>query len=199
MNFPRLITVIALLLTCTISRAQEPQISGENVVPEVRAALIQIGRASGEPRLVVKAKERTAVDQARIMFKALETYKRDGKDGYSILHNLLGDAARPALDAHRKYLPQGKDLTIEYMAYHVEEVVKKLRKLPPSDPQSRALRYVLPLPYHLVEIDAGNLKNATKFEQALASTSSVLNQYTLKPDEGKGRACDNCYLVAIRK
>ena len=199
MIFPKWLFAMPLLGLATFSQAQETQISGVDVTPEVHAALYQAGRAAGEPRLIVKAKERTAVDQARIMFNALSAYEKEGQDGVAILRNLLGDAAQPALNAYRKYIGQGKDLTIEYMAYHIEETVKVLRDLPDTDPTSRDFRYVLPLPYHLVEIDAGNLKNAAKFEKALAETPSILNQYTLKPDQGKARACDNCYLVAIQK
>lgn len=180
-------------------QAQPPQIDGPSLEPQVTAVLSQIGQEIGASRIHIWEKERTAVDQARIMYKALIRYRNQGKDGRRYLQIQYGSAAIPALDAFETYEPQGKDLTIEYMAYHIEETVKKCRLLPTDDPHARDFVYVLPLAYHLVEVDIAGIPNLEKFEAVLAKSPHILNHLTLKPSEGRGRICKNCYLLAIRR
>lgn len=199
MTFGKLFSLGLCLFCTTLLSAQTVRINGGDLEPHVREVLQELGRKAGVDQLTVRQKERTAVDQARVMYKALLRYKNQGKDGHAILLRQYGDAALPTLNAFKEYLPQGKDLTIEYMAFNIEETVKKLRSLPETDPNHRGFIYVLPLDYHLVEIDIRSLPEAEAFRKILASMPQIIEPLTLEPSAGQGRSCKNCYLIAIRR
>jgi len=186
------------LFSVSVLRGQDIKIEGPALEPHVEIALSALAKAAGAKHLLVREIERTAVDEAREMYKALVRYNSMGQDGRRIILGQLGEAAIPALDAFDEYKEQGKDLAIEYMAFHIEETVNTLRQLPPEDPRSRHFIYVLPLPYHLVELDIASFPSLSALEKALAESPHVLNELTLKGQEGKGRSCKNCYLIAIK-
>lgn len=179
--------------------AQSLKVEGVNLEPHVEDVLRELATQTGAHRILVREKERTAVDQARVMFKLLVLHEKAGRDAKEILLRQFGPQSESALNAYSQYKSQGKDLTIEYMAFHIEEEVKKLRQLDSSNPNSRAFVYVLPLPYHLVELDLGGFPSLASLKSAMKANQHILFDQSIEPEKGVGRSCKNCYLLAIRK